>query len=274
VNSSTITQNTTSGNGGGIFIFPASGALVAANNTIIAENFDNNSSNGISPDVSGNFDTSRSSFNLIGIGTDSNFTNGVNGNIVGTSDNPIDPLLGPLQDNGGPTFTHALLPGSPAIDAANPNFNVLIDQRGVTRPQGNGFDIGAFESTLLSPGVTLIGTPNDDNWTGGEGDDTLNGFNSQDILQGLAGDDLLDGGDGDDRLFGGEDNDTLLGGSGQDRLFGEAGDDLLDGGAGDNILNGGLDSDIFIVSTEGKNTIVDFEDGQDRLKLVGGLTFE
>jgi hypothetical protein len=33
-----------------------------------------------------------------------------------------DPMLGPLQDNGGPTFTHALLPGSPAIDAGNPNF--------------------------------------------------------------------------------------------------------------------------------------------------------
>src|SRR6266478_131593 len=33
-----------------------------------------------------------------------------------------DPMLGPLQDNGGPTLTHALLPGSPAIDAGNPNF--------------------------------------------------------------------------------------------------------------------------------------------------------
>src|SRR5262249_53764702 len=33
-----------------------------------------------------------------------------------------DPLLGPLQNNGGPTFTHALLPGSPAIDAGDPNF--------------------------------------------------------------------------------------------------------------------------------------------------------
>ena len=34
-----------------------------------------------------------------------------------------DPLLGPLQNNGGPTFTHALLPGSPAIDAGDPNFS-------------------------------------------------------------------------------------------------------------------------------------------------------
>jgi len=43
-----------------------------------------------------------------------------------------DPLLGPLQDNGGPTFTHALLPGSPAIDAGDPNFTPppFYDQRG------------------------------------------------------------------------------------------------------------------------------------------------
>jgi predicted outer membrane repeat protein len=43
-----------------------------------------------------------------------------------------DPLLGPLHNNGGPTLTHALLPGSPAIDAGNPNFTPppFYDQRG------------------------------------------------------------------------------------------------------------------------------------------------
>ena len=43
-----------------------------------------------------------------------------------------DPLLGPLQNNGGPTLTHALLPGSPAIDAGDPNFTPppFYDQRG------------------------------------------------------------------------------------------------------------------------------------------------
>ena len=61
-------------------------------------------------------------------------------------------MLGPLQDNGGPTFTHALLAGSPAIDARNPaapgsggNACEATDQRGVARPQGAACDIGAFE---------------------------------------------------------------------------------------------------------------------------------
>ncbi|MEW5985921.1 MAG: choice-of-anchor Q domain-containing protein, partial [Chloroflexota bacterium] len=84
------------------------------------------------------------------------------GDQIGTSSSPIDPLLGPLQDNGGPTFTHTLLSGSPAIDMGHPagctdqRQNVLtVDQRGETRPadgDGNGTatcDVGAFE--LASP---------------------------------------------------------------------------------------------------------------------------
>jgi hypothetical protein len=74
-----------------------------------------------------------------------------------------DPRLGPLADNGGPTQTVALLPGSPAIDAADDGWCALlsyIDQRGVTRPQGAHCDIGAFEleqsSDTLPPAVTLV----------------------------------------------------------------------------------------------------------------------
>ena len=59
--------------------------------------------------------------------------------------NNTDPKIGPLADNGGPTFTHALLAGSPALDAADGSGAPAIDQRGVARPQGAGFDIGAFE---------------------------------------------------------------------------------------------------------------------------------
>ena len=71
-----------------------------------------------------------------------------------------DPLLGPLQDNGGPTSTHALLPGSPAIDKGNTN--LTTDQRGAPRffddPNsanggGNNSDIGAFEFQGVPPVV-------------------------------------------------------------------------------------------------------------------------
>ncbi|QDV39134.1 choice-of-anchor Q domain-containing protein [Tautonia plasticadhaerens] len=62
----------------------------------------------------------------------------------------IDPLLAPLGAYGGPTPTHALLPGSPAIDAAIPVAGVAADQRGVPRPQGSAPDIGAFESRGFS----------------------------------------------------------------------------------------------------------------------------
>ena len=57
------------------------------------------------------------------------------------------PLLGPLQDNGGATRTHALLEGSPAIDSGNNVSNLDFDQRGegFARMAGASADIGAFE---------------------------------------------------------------------------------------------------------------------------------
>jgi hypothetical protein len=56
--------------------------------------------------------------------------------------------IGSLGDNGGPTPTHALLPGSLAIDAANDALCPATDQRGFTRPQGAHCDIGSFEVTV------------------------------------------------------------------------------------------------------------------------------
>ena len=71
-----------------------------------------------------------------------------------------DPLLGPLQDNGGPTSTHALLPGSPAIDAGNPNFTPppFYDQRGANfwRVRDGRIDVGSFE---VQAGTTPTPTP-------------------------------------------------------------------------------------------------------------------
>lgn len=59
----------------------------------------------------------------------------------------VDPLLGDLQDNGGPTETHALPANSPAVGAGDCWGTVTTDQRGVPRPYGWACDIGAFEYT-------------------------------------------------------------------------------------------------------------------------------
>ena len=68
-----------------------------------------------------------------------------------------DAMLGPLQDNGGPTETHALLAGSPAIDAGSPGCPPpATDQRGVLRPQGAGCDIGAFEAFDFGAAVVSL----------------------------------------------------------------------------------------------------------------------
>jgi len=73
-----------------------------------------------------------------------------------------DPMLGPLQDNGGPTFTHVLLPGSPAINTGDPNFTPppFYDQRGpgFDRVRGSRIDIGSFE-VQTTPAPTPRPTP-------------------------------------------------------------------------------------------------------------------
>jgi CSLREA domain-containing protein len=69
--------------------------------------------------------------------------------LTGTGDQPAtDPGLGPLQDNGGPTATHAIAPGSPPHDAGDAGACPPADQRGVPRPQDAGCDIGAYESNF------------------------------------------------------------------------------------------------------------------------------
>lgn len=99
--------------------------------------------------------------NVVGIGDGSGLTNGVNGNLVGSSAVPVDPLVGPLQDNGGPTLTHALLTGSPAIDAGSNPAALATDQRGpgFSRASGAQADVGAFELQMADLSVTKVDTP-------------------------------------------------------------------------------------------------------------------
>ena len=78
--------------------------------------------------------------------------------------NSTDPLLGPIQDNGGPTLTYALLSGSSAIDAGDPSFTPPpdYDQRGPGYPRifNNRVDIGSFESQVTpTPTPTPTSTP-------------------------------------------------------------------------------------------------------------------
>jgi hypothetical protein len=126
--------------GGGVYNL---GAL-AIGNTIIA----GNNASVFPPDVDGK--VTSNGFNLIGN------TSGASG-FVATDLLNQNPLLGALQDNGGPTQTMALLPGSPAIDAGS---NALIpagvttDQRGFARIVDDVVDIGAFESR----GFTIAAT--------------------------------------------------------------------------------------------------------------------
>jgi CSLREA domain-containing protein len=109
--------------------------------------------------------------------------------LAGTGDQSgVDPMLGPLQDNGGPTQTHALLQGSPAIDAGNGGACPATDQRGVARPtDGNGdatpaCDVGAYEfvdaclgdPAKVAPGVCGCGVPDVDANANGAIDCLLN----------------------------------------------------------------------------------------------------
>ncbi len=130
----TLTNSTISGNvGGGIFNYLSFGT-VTLTNSIVANNTPTDCENlGALIDAG---------YNIIEDGTCISNPTSFGG----------DPMLGPLQDNGGPTLTHALLEGSPAIDAI-PVVDCVVDtdQRGVLRPQGDGCDIGSYEVEVADP---------------------------------------------------------------------------------------------------------------------------
>ena len=124
---STISANSGSAQGGGIFSWSSGVNLLNA--TLTA-----NSNPQIY--VFGTFTTKNSIIN----GTTSGTINNLGHNLIG-----VNPLLGPLQNNGGSTFTHALLSNSPAIDAGDNSGAPATDQRGITRPQNGSVDIGEVQ---------------------------------------------------------------------------------------------------------------------------------
>jgi parallel beta-helix repeat protein len=170
--SSTIDSNTAEGgNGGGIY---NTATITFTNNTITDNNAD--SGGGIYNNFTATLENNLVALNTASDGTDLlgrgsrgnafvgtyNLVGNADGseglapetNQLGTTDNPIDPLIGSLSNNGGLTLTRTLLNNSPAIDKGN-SASIITDQRGQTRPidlvnypnavGGNGTDIGAFE---------------------------------------------------------------------------------------------------------------------------------
>ena len=129
---STFSGNSADSEGDGIFTDVAS--AVTLRNTIFANNASGENCSGAGTITNGG--------NNIEDGTTCGW-NSTNGSMSGTN-----PMLGPLANNGGPTQTMALLTGSPAINGVtfnSPNSALTTDQRGVMRPQGALYDIGAYE---------------------------------------------------------------------------------------------------------------------------------
>ena len=122
----TIANNNAGGSGSGGGIREALATAVTVTNTIVADN--------TGGDCSG-------TITVLGNNLDGDTS-------CGASLSGVNPILGSLQGNGGPTFTHALDPASPAINAAAASFCLPQDQRGVARPAAF-CDIGAFERSLI-----------------------------------------------------------------------------------------------------------------------------
>jgi CSLREA domain-containing protein len=150
VTNSTLASNSSSGVGGGIAV--STGTVTIANSIIAG-----NTASGSGPDIAGAVNSK--GYNLIG-----NSSGG--SGFVATDLLGFDPRLGPLQNNGGPTQTMALLPGSPALNGGS---NALVpaglttDQRGpgFARIAGPAVDIGAFEHqapTIVAPAAQTADT--------------------------------------------------------------------------------------------------------------------
>jgi hypothetical protein len=158
---STISGNTSSADGGGLFIVPITGVTATLTDTILAGNaaFDANSGPDCLAAAGSGVSLISGGHNLIGQDSGSNgsgcagFINGSHGDQVGTASTPIDPVLGQLVANGGPTATQALLSGSPAIGTGDPIDCQAgpidnLDQRGHARNADTRTtcDIGAYDT--------------------------------------------------------------------------------------------------------------------------------
>jgi Zn-dependent metalloprotease len=185
VENSTISNNTAKSSGGGIYVYDGVVAInhatitqnvavdptslsiggglsnyfnkpVTISNTIVAGNIAESV-----PDCRGIITSG--GYNLIGYNDllgyrEGCYINPVEGDQVGSINTPLNALLGNLKNNSGGTLTHALLPGSPAIDAGGMERCASKDQRGMVRPQGSSCDIGAFEGFESQSAIAPVRT--------------------------------------------------------------------------------------------------------------------
>ncbi len=160
ITSATVTNNSAA-SGGGLSVAGGTTLLV---NTIVGANTAITGA-----DISGT--VSSNGFNLISATSGATITGQSASDITG-----VNPGLAALADNGGPTLTHALLGNSPALDVGTAA-GQTVDQRGISRPQGPNFDIGAFESPLAAGGGGVNGTVSaDDLAPGMSGDGNADNF--------------------------------------------------------------------------------------------------
>ena len=238
---STVAGNTAAGVGG---LFGQTGTKIVQN-TVVADNSGADLALGAPTDPTFQLD-----FSLVEKPAPSSFSVVTAGrSLVG-----LDPLLGPLTDNGGGLATSAPAYSSVLVDHGR-SFGLQVDERGRQRPVdltnagnpggGDGSDIGAVELSRLTcqgreativarPGRRTRGTPRNDVIVGSAGPDRITGKGGQDRVCSLAGNDRVKGGGDDDSIKGGAGNDHLFGNGGNDRLRGGTGRDRVDGGPGRN----------------------------------------
>lgn len=182
ISNSTISDNTATFFGGGIYNDSSSGgrAALRVNNSTLSGNsaklggaiynnalFSGTATLDISNTILNGGSTGGTLFNDSGTVTSHGYnlsSDDAGGSLNGPGDQiNTDPQLGPLQNNGGPTFTHELLPGSPAIDAGDPKFTPppFFDQRGTgfNRVVNARIDKGSFEVQQPAPTPTATPTP-------------------------------------------------------------------------------------------------------------------
>ncbi|MEG4227779.1 phosphatase PAP2 family protein [Microcoleus sp. N9_B2] len=126
----------------------------------------------------------------------------------------------------------------------------------------------------------LEGTTQPDRFNAWDGNDIIYANSGDDYLEGDVGKDKICGDQGNDTILGGADNDILWGGKGSDLIGGDSGNDLIYAGAGSDTVSGGTGDDVFAIAKgSGGPTvatadyITDFGSGNDKIRLVDGLTF-